>query len=160
MKTINLYLFLNLIVATFFCGSNNLIAQELKTFSANGKFGLENSKGDVIVPPIYNGIGEFSEGLAVVTLGEGLEKKSGYINTKGKVVVEIKYEDAKIFSEGLAAVALIGPENEPLYGFINKTGEIVIPCKYINANNFKNGLALVVVFQGVYNIDKLDNIVH
>ena len=93
-----------------------------------------------VVPCIYDYVGPFSEGLAVVTLND----KCGYIDKTGKEVVPCKYDSLVThsyegeFSEGLAMVALNGK-----YGYIDMTGKEVIPCQYDRAKDFSEGLAAV-----------------
>ena len=66
-------------------------------------------------------VGNFSEGLAAVTLGE----KWGYIDATGKMVITPQFDDARDFYGGLAAVE-IGKK----WGFINKTGQMVIAPQF------------------------------
>ena len=94
-----------------------------------------------VVPPKYDGVGSFSEGMAVVLLGgygyyadgEYITGKWGFIDKTGKEVVPLKYDHAWDFSEGLAMVNVGGlrwsGENGKM-GFIDKTGKEVIPIKY------------------------------
>ena len=66
----------------------------------NEKWGFINTKGEVVVPCIYDDAVSFSEGLAGVEQNE----KWGFINTKGEVVIPCIYDEATWFSEGLAKV--------------------------------------------------------
>ena len=63
------------------------------------------------MPPKYNAVLYFSEGLA----GVELKGKWGFIDKSGKEVVPLKYEDVTGFKEGLAAVKLNGK-----WGFIRR----------------------------------------
>lgn len=72
---------------------------------------------EFIIPPKFENIKGFSEGLASVKVNG----KYGFINKKGKVVIPHEFDDAGFFSEGLADVKINGK-----YGFINKKGKIVI----------------------------------
>ena len=86
------------------------------------------------LPPKYDAIGPFPEGLAQVIL----HGKVGYVNIEGEVVVPIKYDLIGGFREGLAQVGLKGK-----YGFVDTTGKEVVPLKYDSAGPFSEGLAEV-----------------
>ena len=119
-----------------------------------GKYGVINSKGEVVVPFIYSEMRNYSEGLAyakdnnfvyfidrkgekILTcrgyfgdLHDGMIKvskggKYGFMNLAGKVVVPFKYDEADNFSEGMASVR-IGDK----CGFVDTSGKEVIPCIY------------------------------
>lgn len=104
------------------------------------RYGLMDTKGNMVAAMKYYSMEPFSEGLTAV--GEFVsgspKNKYGFIDTKGSIVIPLQFEDANSFSEGLAAVGQGGK-----WGFINKTGQIVIPCKYEKAQRFSEGLAAV-----------------
>jgi hypothetical protein len=96
-------------------------------------------------------IGEMSEGLASVDMGQGF----GFVDRTGKVAISARFSSVSQFSQGLAA-ACIGtgepPESrydEPDYrcGFIDRTGSFVISprFRYVlgSAQGFEGGWAFV-----------------
>jgi len=111
------------------------------------------------LPPSYDYVEEFSEGLAAAMTKDG---HWAYIDSDGKVQIELPKDcsNAQRFSEGLAAVSIggkpwstSGPHartsayNGAKFGFINKSGKFVIPPKFpcpykAWSSQFKNGLAL------------------
>ena len=112
--------------------------------------------GKVIVPPKYDEIDPFSEGLALVVSNNSF----GFIDKTGKEVVPLQYKDAHSFSEGLAAVQLkTGPNTTKTvknagstvtiftagvkYGYIDKSGKLMIPAQFKEAGRFIGGLARV-----------------
>ena len=52
--------------------------------SVNGQWGYINKRGEIIIKPQFNSAGEFSEGLAWVSLG--FSQDGAFINEKGEVV--------------------------------------------------------------------------
>jgi hypothetical protein len=85
----------------------------------DGKWGFIDKTGQEIVPPKYDYVWYYSEGLATVSIGEFKESyygKIGFIDKTGKEIVPLKYDQALWFSEGLAAVKLDGK-----WGFIALT---------------------------------------
>lgn len=112
----------------------------------NGKIGVVNTKGEIIVNPMYEIAGRhdkygrwfmvvYQEGLAAVKKNG----KFGFIDKTGKEVVSCQYDYVGSFSEGLAIVS-----KNSQCGYIDKTGKEVIPLKYDNALDFNNGYAKVI----------------
>jgi hypothetical protein len=132
----------------------NLIAQTqslLKPFKANAefggayvKYGYKDATGKVVIEPSYYSAGEFSEGLAAVsvltgeTVTSGNWIKYGYIDETGKEIISLQFQGAERFREGLAAVKL---KNK--WGFINKSGKVIITPEYDYVHDFSEGLAVV-----------------
>ena len=141
--------------------------------TVGGKVGYVDRSGKIQINPQYDSAQSFSEGLAVVCIGEcdsdhlmgrrytkdfqeeKLEQnyKYGFVDESGKLVINPIYEGASAFSEGLAAVCVgkgcyWGVQNEDKekkWGFIDHSGNMVIPPQFESASNFKEGLAPVSV---------------
>lgn len=97
-------------------------------YAVDGSMGYLNSKGEEIVPAIYEEIypfGEYIDNWAKVRIETGLY---GFINTNGKVIVEPKYDDIGKFGEYKPDWALVSIYEK--YGFINTKGEEVVAPKY------------------------------
>lgn len=96
-------------------------------------YGFLNMCGDTVIPPAFQKIGTFCEGLMRVKT----DGKYGYIDKKGKMVIPARYRVASDFSEG---VAIIGNKK---YGAIDKIGKYVIDTIYEYIDSFKDGVARV-----------------
>lgn len=85
-------------------------------------FGFINTKGEKVIPAIYEFAYAFSDGLASVQKNG----KYGYINIKGEVVIPLQYEEASPFVNGTATVmykdTINGKINRHFF-MINKKGE-------------------------------------
>jgi len=119
-------------------------------FEVDGKTGLIDREGHVVVPPYLDGTsGSFPEGLASFREHD-LE---GYIDVNGQVVIPPRFVMAGEFSEGLASAGLptvLDPEGKrPLIGFIDRSGEFVIPPQFESSSPFREGLARVTSSDGV-----------
>ncbi|MGG4142025.1 WG repeat-containing protein [Paenibacillus algorifonticola] len=125
---------------------NERVIYTEKVEGADGKlqkrYGYLNAKGEKVTEPIFHKAREFSEGLAIVTVGKG----SGYINTEGKLVIPYQFSSAANFSDDMAVVGYLKKSKEGVtikYGFIDKTGKVVIPARFNYADSFTEGAARV-----------------
>ncbi|MCX7995251.1 MAG: WG repeat-containing protein, partial [candidate division WOR-3 bacterium] len=100
----------------------------------DGKWGLCDTTGKIVVEPKFDDIEAFFEGLAKVKVGD----KYGFVDLSGKIVIEPKFDAATYFSEGLAGVVMYDK-----CWFIDKTGKKAIDLKYDGLNTFEEGVALV-----------------
>lgn len=100
----------------------------------NGKWGFINTKGQIVVPFIYDNVYPFSNGFASV------EKDGfyGFINEEGKEICPLKYEEAYGFSDSRGIVNIDG-----LWGLMDENGMEVTPIKYGEMVSFTHGLYLV-----------------
>lgn len=92
----------------------------------NGKWGAVCQTGQLIIPCIYDAVGPFTNGGAVVRK----EGKRGMINAKGEVVVPIIYDYVGNFSNGISIV-----ENNELQGFVTED-RVTVKCKYTEIKDF------------------------
>lgn len=149
--------------------------QERFLVTVGGKKGFIDRTGRIIINPQYELVYGFSEGLAIICVGEcdtdhiagfraskdpsklfdEVEQsyKEGFIDESGKIVINPVYESAYNFSEGLASVcsgkgcySSLGREKrEKKWGYIDRTGAMVIPLQFDDADEFHEGLASVSV---------------
>ncbi len=101
----------------------------------NGKWGIIDMEGKMLVPVIYDQIDNFSEGYAKVTLNG----KNGYVSTDAKVILPIEFEQAGNFKNGQAEVKKNGK-----WGMINHKGEEIIPIKY-DQIRFTNNENIIII---------------
>jgi len=121
-----------------------------KIISNHGKYGCINTKGEVIVSPIYDYIFDFYDGMTITEL----DGKYGYIDIQGNTIVSPIYEDAEYFNDGRAMIQQNGK-----YGYINCSGELVIPAIYDTADDFFQGTARVGIGKNYGIIDLDGNII-
>ncbi|MDD2482580.1 MAG: WG repeat-containing protein, partial [Lutispora sp.] len=100
----------------------------------DGYWGCLNRSREIVVPYIYDEIGEFYEEMAYVCKNN----KYGYVNKSGGLVIPCIYDKAENFSGGMARVSMGDKE-----GYVNTFGELIIPCIYYFGGNFSDGLAWV-----------------
>ena len=108
-------------------------------FDKNDKAGVLDKNGNVVVYPIYDNLGNVSDGLI---LAVNNKEKYGYINTKGEVVISEMYCAAYSFYEGQAWVK---QTEEGAWMSIDKKNSVVfyLAKGEYPVTGFHNGLALV-----------------
>ncbi|OTG63429.1 hypothetical protein B9T29_04515 [Acinetobacter sp. ANC 3903] len=145
---------------------------DLINVNKDGKRGVLSSKGQLIIPTIYdNNIYSFDfNGGSLASFS--INGRCGYITDQNKKMINEKYERCNAFYGNKAAVrlnqkwALINEKDELLtefiydeigrfseglayvsikgkYGFIDKSGKVVIPLVHEMAMSFENGLARI-----------------
>ena len=134
------------------------------------KWGFMDNKGTTRVPPAFDRVDAFSEGMAAVSkLG-----KWTYIDNTGKQICDFKFDKAEPFKDRVAE-AYFGSDfviiddngtmsmSDPLnsntffhnglglslkkgkYGFINKAGKTVVKRRFTYAEDYSEGTAVVGV---------------
>jgi hypothetical protein len=91
----------------------------------------------------YDRVWPFSEGMALVRVGDFKKGKYGYMNKTGEMVISPTYTGGDYFKEGLACVATSLDAKNPTFQFIDKKGNIAINKNFKYLTVFKNGLAKV-----------------
>ncbi len=109
---------------------------------------IDKSTHEIVIPPQFEEIDNFRNGLALVKL----KGKYGFIDRTGEFIIPAQYTDLHIFHEGLASVLI-----DEYWGFIDKSGELVIPAIYSTSGTFQNGIARVNLYGRWIYIDKLGN---
>ena len=105
------------------------------------RWGFINKKGEIVIPPKYEGVGDFSEGLAQVHSPDKVS--DGFIDKSGKLVISLKSNEIHgSFSEGLASVWI--PPSQA--GFIDHKGKIVFKVDSTEVGEFHEGLCYASSF--------------
>ena len=107
------------------------------TFYKSGKNGCIDRKGNVVIPPKFYTLRDFSNGRAAFMTEN---QDFGFIDKTGTVVIKARYKNVRPFSEGLAGVL-----RKSKWGYIDVSGRTVIPFRYEQALGFSCGLAAVNV---------------
>ena len=104
-----------------------------------GKWGFQDDKGNIVIEPIYEKVGDFSEGLCAVQT----EEEGFYINTKGEKV--ISFEDSTLpaiggmFKDGTADVMIRNAELLWEDILIDKNGNRLNKTSYESIRRLDNG---------------------
>jgi len=108
-------------------------SEDMIKISKNGKYGCMDKEENIIVPPIYDEIQGFENGLAIVILND----KYGVINKKGEIIIPIIYR--KIHKWGDDAFSIETDSFEKKY-FNVKGEEILGLNKYSKRFSVNDGI--------------------
>lgn len=92
------------------------------------------SNGEPLSSTVYNLAGDFSEGLARVSIGN----QWGYIDTNGDIAIHPEFDRAWDFTGGFAKIQINGK-----FGLIDQTGDLVAQAIYDKIGNPANGFIRV-----------------
>ncbi len=120
-----------------------LIYSQTSFKGENGKYGIKDEKGNVLLEPKYDLVNSFFQGSAMIKFNG----KYGYIDKTGKEIVPPIYDEVghKFNDVGLVRVKL---NNK--YGFADKTGKEVIACIYERYNVSKGYIGTEPSMWGEY----------
>jgi len=113
--------------------SEGLLAAKV---DANAKFGFFSLDGVLRIPPRFDDVRPFSEGLAAVKEGG----RWFFIGRDGAQTWPATYDYAGSFSEGYAVVKVGGKA-----GFVDHAGNFLAPPRFDDALGFSSGVAAVEV---------------
>jgi hypothetical protein len=143
-------------------------SEGLAVSRSNSKYGYINSKGDEIIPRIFDWARPFSEGFAIVSIDDGSLDNQGVINKSGEIVILPKYYHITNFSYGLATVSRLVKKEDRVssfsdeynkYGIIDKYGNTIASMKYDEIGSFSEEL-IRVKLNGKYGyINKIGEVV-
>ena len=109
--------------------------EKLHSITVNKKMGLIDSKGNVIVKPIFDTL--YSAGDSKPIWIVRINNKCGYISNS-RVLISPKFDQCGSFWEGLAAVKI-----GSYYNYVNESGNLLSPAKFQKAGSFSDGVAPV-----------------
>ncbi|HTF30065.1 MAG TPA: WG repeat-containing protein, partial [Flavitalea sp.] len=102
-------------------------------FEENGKVGLKDEEGEVLIPATYDAIGWSNGKLSIVDKVVGYQSNGlwGLINTSNKLVTSAEFLDLKP-GEGsfLVAQKKSALSQRPSFGIVNTSGKTIIPFQY------------------------------
>lgn len=111
--------------------------------------GYIDKSGHVAIPVGFQGISDFSEGLACVDVPDNQRDidappRTGFIDKKGKFVIKpIRSLVAQGFVNGLCVFSIANERFEWKSGVIDRSSTTVVPPIYDGASHFSNGLCRV-----------------
>lgn len=108
------------------------------------KVGLIDLKGNLILKPTFDDIGQFYNGYAtIVKYVDGIEKY-GLIDLNGNIIIDPIYDYLSYNEISHSPDSdLIETEYDGFWGFVNTKGDVIVDFKWDEVNTFHYGLAPV-----------------
>ncbi len=100
--------------------------KSLLRFKQNGKWGLMEMNGNIVLENVYDQIGYSKDGLAVVKD----EQRKGAIDAKGNLVFPLEFQDLAILEYSVKA------KKDGQYYLYNKDGELTLDQPFISIYGF------------------------
>lgn len=140
------------LITCLFCCQEQVV-RNAYPFAHDQKWGLHDERGNIILPPSYDSIAAFKEGVAVFWV----KGNCGYIDSTGKVIIDNRYQDCACFNEGVAKVLRRGLGGTDTFIILDKNNRY----NFIStADTFslisKNGLFLVATDKEEDNISYMN----
>ena len=110
------------------------INKSMLPIKKNSKYGFIDNKGEIIINPKYEFVGEFKCGLAICANSI----KVGYINKKGEEIIPFVYDEGFDFIDGIAVV-----DSSNLLGIIDIHNEKILPFEYDEIIRFSNNFFII-----------------
>ena len=110
-----------------------LFYQGVAIIKINDLFGLINTKGDFLLPPVYNEITEVNNGVLGFRKGDNY----GCITVDGKFITSNKYKLSSYLNEGVIKFQQNGK-----YGTLDTELKIITPPIYDDISSYWNGIAV------------------
>ena len=106
-----------------------------------GRWGFIDTSGNEVVPPRYDYLGSFNEGLAAVRIGDWEDGRWGFVDASGEEVVSPRYDFVLAFSGDLALVRVANR-----WSFIDRSGEEAVLSRNELGNDETSFFAAGYVF--------------
>lgn len=114
------------------------------------RYGFASIRDEEGIPPIFEEVQGFSEGVAAVRLNG----RPAFIDRSGKSLPTVQSDSLRSFSEGMAAFQAGGT-----WGFLSAPDTVIIEPRFLCTGAFSNGLCDVRTERGYGYIDPLGNMV-
>jgi len=112
------------------------------TFNTDDKYGLIDSLGNEVLPPIYLYIGIVGDGMVYVQT----EEIGGYLNLSNGKIIGKSLINHTPFRDGYAVVQKLEKDGRNYWGIINKKGKTIVPFKYESITGFYEGKACACAY--------------
>jgi len=124
-------------------------ADSYQTFSDNGKMGIKNEKGQVVVPPSFEALGWSDGSFSVIgnITGYRINNQWGILTLKNEFITKADYESLVYAgADNIVARKRINPAHTKT-GCINLQGEVKIPFQY-------DGITIYGLRAVVFNLER------
>lgn len=126
-------------------------SKDFSVFEENGKVGLKDEEGQILIPAAYDAIGWSNGKLSIVDKVVGYQSNGlwGLIHTSNKRVTQAEFLELKPGEGSFLVAQKRSPLSQrPSFGIINTSGKTIIPFQY-DGLHLSNMRAIVMSRTGV-----------
>jgi hypothetical protein len=91
-----------------------------------GKFGIVNSEGTTVIPPVFEYISPYDPETELATYNFD-DKQKGYLTKEGELLFDMLYEDCEWLGKGLFKV-----KKSNNWGVVNRENKMIIPIENVD----------------------------
>lgn len=138
--------------------NNNLwIEDSILKVQKDGKYGLINIDGNVVLPCEYDSI-TVLKGVknSIITKKDS---KVGLVNSKGTEVIPVEYDEIQAVTSDYLDGYIV-KNSEGNYGVISPEGKVALECSYEKIDNIKDGNKYIVKSEGKWKVLAEDGAVY
>lgn len=157
------YLFFFIISISFLTESVALPAktQEYQLFEKEGKQGLKDDHGNILISPSYDELGWSKGGFKVVgkVVGYRIANQWGIISIENKVITDARYSQLYPGAKGLLIAGINTRTLHQRLGVVSVDGKTVLPFKYASVKlaDLRAIIATQKAGKFIYGVVDLDN---
>lgn len=123
--------------------ADTISAKSYQVFELDGKYGLKNESGEVLIPPKYDNLGWSYGERRIINDVIGYQKNGlwGLISVKNKILFQSQFYSIQLLKEDLFKVSTKGKfSNQLFYGVIDAKGNTVLSFHYSHLQPLDNEL--------------------
>lgn len=140
---------------------NVIRSSDFSLFEENGKVGLKDEAGEILIPATYDAIGWSNGKLSIVdkVVGYQVHGLWGLISTSNKRITPAEFLELKPGEGSFLVAQKKSLSQRPSFGVINTSGKIIIPFQY-DGLHLSNMRAVVMSRSGAQFLFGLSDLSH
>ncbi len=124
-----------------------LQAEQFQVFEREGRFGIKDAAGEILIPAVYEKLGWSNNETEVFNEVIGFEENSrwGLLSIKNKILAENSYHSLEPFGQDHLKASVKGQSNNQLfYGLLELDGDVKVSFDYSKLDPVNNQIRAAV----------------
>jgi hypothetical protein len=116
-------------------GTYNGAKKHYARVKLNGKWGIIDGQGNMVLPCQYSSIGKMYHNTTNLEVAKDNLWGTVDVRNNFKIVIPFQYDELNIFGDGKTASIRLNGKN----GYIDSIGNVIVPCKWDEIRNSEDG---------------------